>query len=98
MAQGVAGGLDPFADIAVPEHLVGMAVGAAHPGNAQGRGRVLQFEGFQNAALLELAILAGHGARQHGFQPLGPEGAGEADTGKIDGGIAAHGVSSGLAA
>ena len=88
VAQRIGGGLDPLADVAVPEHLHGEAVGMAR--KAQGRRRVGQLQRIQQPVFAELPVLAGNGAGENGVEPLLPEIAFKADVDKADRVILAH--------
>src|SRR5690606_36613242 len=65
------------------------------PGKAQRRRRLGELEGLEQAILVQLLVLARDGAGQHGFEPLAPEVALEADIDEADGVVLAHWVSSG---
>ena len=69
--QRVGRGLDPLADVGVPEHLHGEVVLVAR--EAQRRRRVGQRQGVEDAVGCELGVLARDGAGQHGLEPLAPE-------------------------
>ena len=88
VSQRIARGLDPLADVAVPEELRGEARCIAW--DAQGRGRVEEQQRLEQAFGLKLAVLARDGAGQYRFQSLPPELALERDLGEIDGRERAH--------
>ena len=69
--QGVGRGLDPLADVGVPEDLHREVVLVAR--EAQRRRRVGQRQRLEDAVGGELGVLARDGAGQHGLEPLAPE-------------------------
>src|SRR5690606_27487542 len=82
VVERVARRLDPLADVGVPEDLGGEADAVAR--DAQGGRRLAHQQRLEQAVLLELAVLAGDRAREHGVQPLAPEGAFDTDIGEGD--------------
>ena len=80
--ERVGGGLDPFADVGVPEHLDGEVVLVAR--EAQRRRRVGELQRVEDSVLGKLDVLAGDGPGQDGLEAFAPEIALEMDIDETD--------------